>query len=121
MPRASAGSISSAPCGIGWEKHQQLSLTRGYTALIIFTAERTTVSIDVQNLHDQVSLTFPKSKLLAEGDLAVDADLIRRGAPFEKIGQLLHVLQIHERKRISRAEELGILNTAKRWSAMNSR
>ena len=81
-------------------------LTRGYAALVIVTAERTTVSIDVRNFHEQVSLTFPKSKLLTEGDLAVDADLIRRGTPFEKIGQFLHVLQIHKRKRVSRAEEL---------------
>ena len=39
-------------------------LTRGYAALIIVTAERTTVSIDVRNFHDQVSLTFPGSTLL---------------------------------------------------------
>jgi len=71
-------------------------LTRGYAALVMVTAERTMVSIDGQNFHDQVSMTLSESKLLTEGDLAVDAELIRRGAPLEKIGQFLHVLQIHE-------------------------
>ena len=60
-------------------------LTRGYAALVSVTAERTTMSIDGRNFHDQVSLTFPESKLLTEGDLAVDAELIRRGAPLEKL------------------------------------
>src|ERR1700754_3528644 len=47
------------------------------------------------------------SEGMIEADLALHADLVRRHAALEEIGQLLHVLQIHERERIARAEMLG--------------
>src|SRR3546814_932739 len=44
------------------------------------------------------------SERVVEADLALHADLVRRYAPLEEVGQLLHVLQLHERERVARVE-----------------
>ena len=74
-------------------------LARGQAALVTVTTERTTAWIDWRFFHDQppgcsekFAAIFFNSKFLAEGDLAVDADLIGGGAPLEEVGQLLDVL-----------------------------
>lgn len=41
------------------------------------------------------------SEVVVEGDLAGDADLVSGHAPLEEVGQLLDVLQVHERQRVA--------------------
>src|SRR3546814_11504736 len=48
------------------------------------------------------------SERVVEADLALHADLVRRYAPLEEVGQLLHVLQLHERERVARVEVFQI-------------
>ena len=45
-------------------------------------------------------------KRFAETHFTRDRDLIRGHATLEEVGELLHVLKIHERKRILRAVDL---------------
>jgi len=73
---------------------------------LLFTIDRR--PFETSLAQTRATLAQARANLaFAESDLAVHTDLIGRGAPFEKIGQLLHVLQIHKRKGISCAKELG--------------
>ena len=46
-------------------------------------------------------------EFLVEGDLAGDRDLVGGDAALEEVGELLHVLQFHERERVAGAEVGG--------------
>src|SRR5262245_57990957 len=54
--------------------------------------------------HRRASHGAPaSSERIVESHRTADADLIRGHATFEEVGELLHVLQIHEREWILRA------------------
>src|SRR3546814_9306759 len=61
-------------------------------------------SSDVCSSDLEVHRDRQASERVVEADLALHADLVRRYAPLEEVGQLLHVLQLHERERVARVE-----------------
>src|SRR3546814_2918865 len=56
------------------------------------------------------------SERVVEADLALHADLVRRYAPLEEVGQLLHVLQLHERERVRSEEHTSEIQSLMRIS-----
>src|SRR3546814_18259936 len=61
------------------------------------------------------------SERVVEADLALHADLVRRYAPLEEVGQLLHVLQLHERERVARVEVFQIGRASCRGKSVSVR